>query len=281
MGSRIRLAVLGFGRFGRVHAARARAHPAFEVACVVDPDAQARADAQAQGFEAIASLDALPQCVQAAAVVTPADTHAELAVALMHRGVDVLVEKPLAESEQGIDAMLDAVRQTGRRLFTGHIERFNQSLTDLPWDRAPGRLVFQRQSRLQGTARSVVLDLMVHDLDLASYLLQGEGDGSFQILDARTQGDGLQVQVRMGDTRVDFHARHGADASLASMGWGDDTSAWSELALSRPPGLNQSDALTRQYTAFHHMLQGQDSPLADAQAGAIAARRALAIVAAL
>lgn len=280
MGSRIRLAVLGFGRFGRVHAARARAHPAFEVVCVVDPDAQARAAARTQGFDAIASLDALPDGVQAAAVVTPADTHAALAVALMHRGIDVLVEKPMAESEQGIDAMLNAVRQTGRRLFTGHIERFNQSLIDLSWDQAPGRLVFQRQSSLRGTARSVVLDLMVHDLDLASYLLREEDGESFLILDAQAQRDGLLVQVRMGDTRVDFHARHGADTSVASMGWGDGI-AWSELALSRPPGLNQSDALTRQYTAFHHMLQGQQSPLADAQAGAIAARRALAIVAKL
>ena len=280
MSTHTRMAVLGFGRFGRVHAARARAHPAFEVVCVVDPDAQARAAARAHGFDAVASLESLPGGVQAAAVVTPADTHAELAVALMRRGVDVLVEKPMAESEQAIDAMLDAVRQTGRHLFTGHIERFNQSLIELSWDCAPGRLVFRRQSRLPGTARSVVLDLMVHDLDLASYLLPAQGDDPFQIIEVRILADGVVVQARVGGTRLDFHARHGADRSLATMAWGDD-SVCHELALSKPPEKLQSDALTRQYTAFHHMLQGQHSPLADAQAGAIAARRALAIVAKL
>ncbi|MFP8778240.1 Gfo/Idh/MocA family protein [Hydrogenophaga sp. RWCD_12] len=275
-----RLAILGFGRFGRIHALRALAHPAFEVVCVVDPDLQAREAAQAQGFAVAASIDALPGGVQAAAVVTPAHTHADLAVALMRRGIDVLVEKPMAESERDIDTMLDAVRLTGRHLFTGHIERFNTALIERPWERTPSRLVFHRQSRLPGTARSVVLDLMVHDLDLASYLLRISDDEPFVVLDVRAQGDGVHVQARVGGTQVDLHARHGADVSLASMGWSDDTS-WNELALSNPPELNQSDALTRQYTAFDHMLRGQQSPLADAQAGAVAVRRALAIVAKL
>lgn len=276
MSPRTRIAVLGFGRFGQVHARRARAHPAYEVVCVVDPDPQARAAALAQGFDAIASLDALPEKVQAAAVVTPADTHADLVVALLRRGVDVLVEKPMAESEQAIDAMLDAARITGRRLFIGHIERFNEALSDPPWDRAPSRLAFHRQSRLPGSARSVVLDLMVHDLDLASHLLRCGAD-PFLVLDVQAQADGVQVRARMGGTRVDFHARHGVEASCATMGWGDGD-AWTELPLSNRAELAQTDALTRQYTAFHHMLQGQHSPLADAQEGATAARRALAIV---
>lgn len=280
MSIRTHLAILGFGRFGRIHALRARAHPAFEVVCVVDPDPQAQEVAQAQGFAVAGSLDALPEGVQAAAVVTPAHTHAVLAEALMRRGIDVLVEKPLAESERDIDNMLDTVRLTGQRLFTGHIERFNPALIDRPWEHTPGRLEFHRQSRLPGTARSVVLDLMVHDLDLASYLLPVCADEHFLVLGVRAKGDGVHVQARVGGTHVDFHARHGADVSLATMGWGDDT-VWSELALSNPPELNQSDALTRQYTAFDHMLRGQQSPLADAQAGAVAARRALAIVAKL
>ena len=280
MGTRTCIAVLGFGRFGRVHALRLQAHPAYEVVCVVDPDPQARAAAQAQGFNAMASLDALPKAVQAAAVVTPAETHADLAVALMHRGIDVLVEKPMAESEQAIDAMLDAVRVTGRKLFIGHIERFNPALIDLPWGQVPGHLVFRRQSRLPGTARSVVLDLMVHDLDLAPHLLRCGPDEFLHILDVQSLEDSMQVVARMGDTRVDFHVRHGADISLASVCWGDQ-GAWNELLLSSRSDLGQSDALTRQYTAFHHELRGLPSLLAGAQDGAIAARRALAIVAKL
>lgn len=281
MGNRIRLAVLGFGRFGRVHALRARAHPAYELVCVVDPDPLAREAARQQGLDAVASVEALPEGIQAAAVVTPADTHADLTVALMRQGIDVLVEKPMAESEAAIEAMLEAVRETGRCLFTGHIERFNPALNHHLWSHVPGALVFHRQSRLAGTARSVVMDLMVHDLDLAAYLLGVGGDGLFSVADARISGDSVSVQGRMGSTRVEFHARHSANISQARMGWGDET-AWQELPLSNPPDLaHQSDALTRQYTAFHHMLQGRQSPLAGAQDGAAAARRALAIVAKL
>ena len=106
-------------------------------------------------------------------------------------------------------------------------------------------------------------------------ILPGRGD-SFE-MDA---SPAMQVVARMGDTRVDFHVRHGADISLASVCWGDQ-GAWNELLLSSRSDLGQSDALTRQYTAFHHELRGLPSLLAGAQDGAIAARRALAIVAKL
>lgn len=280
MANRTRIAVIGYGRFGRVHALRAQAHPAFEVLCVVDPQPGARNAAQADGFNAIASLNDLPRGVEAASVVTPADTHAEIAIALMHRGIDVLVEKPMASSEAEIDTMLDAAQATRRRLFTGHIERFNQALMSAPWDTTPGSIVFSRQSRLPGCSHSVVLDLMVHDLDLAAHLLRCHTPDSFHILSVQEHGDGVSAQVAMGSTVVNFHALHGADSSSATIRWHKAT-AVCELPLSHRAEPTQPDALTRQYTAFHSMLKGQPSHLASAMEGATAARRALAIAARL
>ncbi|BEP93342.1 hypothetical protein GmRootA79_17260 [Acidovorax sp. A79] len=280
MANRTRIAVIGYGRFGRVHALRAQAHPAFDVLCVVDPQPGARDTAQADGFNAIASLDGLPRGVEAASVVTPADTHAEIAIALMHRGIDVLVEKPLATSEAEIDTMLDAAQATRRRLFTGHIERFNQALTPAPWDTTPGNIVFSRQSRLPGCSHSVVLDLMVHDLDLAAHLLRCQAPDSFHILGVQEHGGGVSAQVAMGTAVVDFHALHGADTSSATIRW-QGAAAMCELPLSHRADLAQTDALTRQYTAFHEVLTGQHSHLASAMDGATAARRALAIAARL
>lgn len=278
--TRTRIAVIGYGRFGRVHALRARAHPAFDVLCVVDSHHDARNAAQADGFKAIDSLDDLPRGVEAASVVTPADTHAEIAIALMHRGIDVLVEKPMATSEAEIDTMLHAAQATRCRLFAGHIERFNQALTFAPWDTTPGNIVFSRQSRLQGCRHSVVLDLMVHDLDLAAHLLGCHTPDSFHILSVQEHGDGVSAQVSMGTTVVNFQALHGADSSSATIRWHKAT-AVCELRLSHRAEPAQPDALTRQYTAFHDMLKGQHSHLATASEGATAARRALAIAARL
>lgn len=278
--NRTRIAVIGYGRFGRVHALRARAHPAFEVLCVVDPLPDARKAALADGFHAVASLDELPRGVEAAAVVTPADTHAETAIALMHQGLDVLVEKPMATSEAELDTMLEVAQTSGRKLFTGHIERFNQALALAPWDTTPGNIVFSRQSRLPGCGHSVVLDLMVHDLDLAAHLLRCHAPDSFEILGVQEHGGGVSATVAMGEAVVSFHALHGADSSSATIRW-QKAKAVCELPLSHRPAPTQPDALTRQYTAFHDMLKGQHSPLASATEGATAARRALAIAARL
>lgn len=281
MAHRTRIAMVGYGRFGRVHALRARAHPAFEVVCVVDPLPSARHAALADGFHAIASLEGLPEGVEAASVVTPADTHADIAIALMRRGIDVLVEKPMATSEVEIDTLLEVAEITRCKLFTGHIERFNQALALAPWDATPGNIVFSRQSRLPGCGQSVVLDLMVHDLDLAAHLLRCHTADSFQILDVQEHVGGVSAQVAMGQAVVSFNALHGADSSSATIRW-QKAKALCELPLSHGAAPSQPDALTRQYTAFHQMLKGHRlSHLASAMEGATAARRALAIAARL
>lgn len=276
---RHRIVVVGFGRFGRVHARRLKDHPAFELVAVVDPCAAARVDAERWGLVALPSIDQIAPQVDAAAVVTPAHTHAQVATALLYRGLHVLVEKPLATHEGEIEGLLEAAQRTGQILSTGHIERFNLALLRPPWQETPSRLRFFRQSTHRGNGRSAVLDLMVHDLDLAAHLLGQSGSTCFQVEAAHETVDTVSAQVRLGAINIEFAARHGADSSRAALSWdGPDAG---EMQLSLPARDHEQDALTRQYHAFHQRLAGQFSHLADGHAGALAARRALAILEAL
>lgn len=276
---RHRIVVVGFGRFGRVHARRLSSHPAFELAGVVDPCPLARAEASARGLVAMASMDQMPSDVDVAAVVTPAHTHAEVAMALLSKGLHVLVEKPLATNEGEIAQLLEVARRSGRLLITGHIERFNTTVMSPPWQGTPSKLRFSRRSTASDEGRSVVLDLMVHDIDLAAHLLGLHAHVAFQILAVHEKPDGVTAQIQLGDLVVDLCAHYGADESLATLGWdGPDAG---EMRLSAPRCDETEDAMTRQYNALHQRLKGQPTHLADGQAGALAARRALAILAAL
>lgn len=277
---RIGLAILGYGRFGRVHARRAQAHGAFDVVCVVDPDPHARQAALADGFHAVADVVQIPDGIDAATIVTPAATHAAFAIALLHKGIDVLVEKPFATSEPDIDAMLCAEHATGRTLCTAHIERFNVAVATPPWQAPPKRIEFRRRSCLPGSGGSVVLDLMIHDLDLASHLLAFPANLAVDIVDVQIHEQGITAYIVMGATSLALCASHSADTSGACMRWGDDR-ALKELPLAHRLEHGQADALTRQYTAFLQRMRGQHSAIASAADGAAAARRALSISARL
>lgn len=277
MPHKTRIAIIGYGRFGRIHARRVRVHPAFEIVCVVDPLPHARDAAHAAGFKAFARLQDMPRGVEVAAVVTPYDTHAEVAIRLMRMGIDVLVEKPLAATERDIDALLEAECTSRRLLCTGHVERFNECLSMLPWTHTPQSLAFTRCSSASSGSRSIALDLMVHDLDTASLLLGGKDREAFTIVDVRQRDQRLDAQVICG-TPMNFSAWHGAPSSDARLSW-QETDVRHEFSLRQPMSPDGVDALTLQYTAFQERLHGARThpAIASAADGAAAARRAIAI----
>jgi predicted dehydrogenase len=127
--------------------------------------------AQEHGVRSFPSLQALLDEVDAITVVVPTPAHYEVAVQALTRGIACLVEKPLTATLEEADGLLAAAAQSGAVLQTGHVERFNKAVrAALPHVHAPRFLQSDRLAPFspRGADVAVVLDLMIHDLDLVS-----------------------------------------------------------------------------------------------------------------
>lgn len=194
-----RAGVAGCGAFGRQHARVYRELGA--LAGVYDAD-RGRAEAVAREFEtrACGSLAELAECCEAASVATPTAAHAAVGIALLAAGVHVLIEKPLAATLPEADALAEAARRARRVLQVGLLERFNPAVRAVR-QRTTRPLFFEVHRLSPFTPRSldidVLLDLMIHDLDLV-LMLAGGGI-------AEIRGVGLPVltpQVDIANVRL-------------------------------------------------------------------------------
>jgi len=162
--------VIGAGVFGRHHLRILSRFEAVELAGVVDIDAnRAAAAASEYGCPACGSIDQLAEGLDAAVVAVPTSAHAEVGCALLEDGVDVLMEKPIAIDVASGQRLVDTAARHGRILQVGHLERFNPAITALKKIiRLPLFFEIHRLS-LPGPRSldvDVVLDLMIHDLDI-------------------------------------------------------------------------------------------------------------------
>jgi predicted dehydrogenase len=171
----LRVGVVGVGHLGRQHARIYAALPGVELVAVADLVAErAHAVAALYGAAALGDAGELIGKVEAASVAVPTSAHLEVARTLLLGGVDLLVEKPLAPDPAAARALVELAESCGRRLMPGHLERFNPALqAAAAWIERPLFLEAQRLSPF--TERSldidVVLDLMIHDLDLIRHLV--------------------------------------------------------------------------------------------------------------
>jgi len=166
----IPVGVVGVGHLGRHHARLYAGLPGVRLVGVADHDFErAQKIAAEYGCLAFREASELAGRVSAASIATPTIHHRAAAEALLAGGADVLVEKPIAGSLADADAILDAARRADRLVMVGHTERFNPAMAAL--SRAVDAPKFVEIHRLAAfSARStdvdVVLDLMIHDLDL-------------------------------------------------------------------------------------------------------------------
>jgi len=173
-----RVAVVGVGHLGRIHARILARHPRAELACVVDSDeARARATAAELGCQAVGGVEDLPRDVAAAIVAVPTTFHEAVAVPLLARGVACLVEKPLAPDLAAADRILAAASASGALLAVGHVERFEPGVRKVAeWGVRPRFIECHRLStfRFRSLDVGVVHDLMIHDLDLVLHFVDSE-----------------------------------------------------------------------------------------------------------
>ena len=162
--------MVGAGSFGRNHLRVIHQSEHAELAGVLDTNAERAAEAAStQSCPVLGSLDELARQADAAVVATPTQTHAEIGRQLMELGVDVLIEKPIAQTTDEARMLVETAARTGRVLQVGHLERFNPAITAL--QAAITKPLFFEVHRLsEFSPRSldvdVVLDLMIHDIDI-------------------------------------------------------------------------------------------------------------------
>ncbi len=167
---------MGVGHLGKEHARILSSLPDVELVGVVDRNLnQANQIAQRCQTQAYQEHQSLLQQVDAAVIVVPTTHHHAVACDFLDHGIPLLVEKPLASTLEEADDLLERSREQGTLLQVGHVERFNPAFVE--FERRPLQPKFISCERLGGfsgrsTDVGVVLDLMIHDLDLVLALVR-------------------------------------------------------------------------------------------------------------
>ena len=176
--SPVRLAVIGVGHLGRIHARLASSLPGAELVAVVDPVAEAREQVAAEfGVPAGEDYQKLLGRFDAAIVATPTRQHYAVAADLLSRGIHTFIEKPITTGVADADELVDLADDHGVVLQVGHVERFNPAfIAAQPHVAAPKYIESVRCGPFTGrsTDIGVVLDLMIHDIDLVLSLVDSE-----------------------------------------------------------------------------------------------------------
>jgi predicted dehydrogenase len=176
--NKIRAAVVGVGYLGRFHAQKYAQLEECELVAVVDGRQEVRDAVAAEvKAKAVADYRELLGKVDAVSVVTPTPAHFAIADAFLEAGAHVLVEKPITETPEQARALIARAKEKKRILQVGHLERFNAAiLAAEPYLSTPRFVECQRLApyKERGTDVNVVLDLMIHDIDLVQSLARSE-----------------------------------------------------------------------------------------------------------
>ena len=199
----INVAVIGAGAFGREHARVYSEVAGSHLTAICDLDeTRGRLEAERHGAEFVADYRQLIGKVDAVNVVTPTETHCEIASEFLEAGTAVLVEKPIARSLDEADRMIAAAKRGGSVLQVGHLERFNPAVTAAAGIVTQPRF-FEGHRLSVFTPRSldidVVMDLMIHDLDLVLSFVNSE------VIEVRAAGVPiLTSRVDIANARIEF-----------------------------------------------------------------------------
>lgn len=171
-------AVVGTGYLGKFHAEKYAALEGCELVAVVDSDFEAaQSVAERNHTKAVADYRDLLGKVEAVSIVVPTSLHFQVARDFLEAGSHVLVEKPITVTMEEADELIDLARRKNRCLMVGHLERFNAALLGL--DLVREKPLFIESHRLapfnpRANDVSVVLDLMIHDIDIILDIVDSE-----------------------------------------------------------------------------------------------------------
>lgn len=295
--ARVRVAVVGAGHFGRFHAQKVAASGEATLVGIHDRNGDRAAAIGAEvGAPVLPSLEAAIAGAEAVIVATPTDSHAAVATAALAAGRHVLVEKPITATLAEADGLIALARAGGLVLQVGHLERFSAArgaITRHISRPLAMECVRVAPFRPRGLEVSVVLDLMIHDIDLVLMLAGsapvsieatgaavlsdkpdvalarlGFADGRAASLSASRIAPGITRTLRLsgidGTLEADLVGRSlrrfaAADGTVAEESWTD------------------ADSLAAQLAGFIAAVRGEESVVVDGEAGRAALAVALAI----
>lgn len=210
---RTRIAVIGTGYLGRLHARVLTEMPEVEHVGFLEPRDEIAAEVErALGLRRWTSLPELAGKIDCAVVATTTDAHAEIATALIERGVDVMIEKPITATLEEGRRLVALAADRGRILQVGHVERYNPAIVAaVPFVGEPRYVEADRLGVFTGRSLDidVLLDLMIHDLQLVTAFL-GEDVTAVHAVGIPV----LTSNVDMANVRIEF--RSGAVANLTA-----------------------------------------------------------------
>ena len=199
----VRVGVIGTGALGYHHVRLWRSLPGATLVGFYERTPARAAEVSKQlETTAFPSLEALLDKVEAVSVVVSTSAHTEIGLAVLERGIHALIEKPLSDTVEGARRLVDAADRAGVVLQVGHVERFNRAVrAAAPYLDQPRFLQSERLAPFspRGTDVAVILDLMIHDLDLVLELVRAPA--------TEVRGTGIAVltpHVDIANARVEF-----------------------------------------------------------------------------
>jgi predicted dehydrogenase len=305
MAEKLNVGLIGAGHFGRYHALKLAASPRARLVGLSDPDSERAKSVAWEAGCPVLDFPALLQAADAVIVAAPAEYHFELASAVLTAGKHVLVEKPIAATLEQAAELARMSQAAGLVLQVGHLERFSAAHGALT--KRMGKPLYIEAVRIapfkpRGTDVSVILDLMIHDLDLILALIDAPIDhvdavgasvasAHEDIANARirfTNGAvatitssriSLKTERKMrifsqtGYLTVDFSARK---LSFVGRGVGMKLPGFEEFGIEQA-GWQDHDALAAEHEAFFNSVQHGAPVVVDAAAGTRALAAAIAV----
>ncbi len=252
-GPRLRVGVVGIGYLGRFHAQKYSLIPEAELVGLADV-APRKAEEWAEKLrtEAFSSHRDLLGKVEAVSVVVPTDLHYSVARDFLEAGSDVLVEKPVTATIREADELIDLAQKRGRIFQVGHLERFNPAvLAAREKIRAP---IFIESHRLtpfrgRGTEVDVVLDLMIHDLDIILSFVRSSVKQIHAV--------GIPVltdKVDIANTRVEFEGGCVANITASRISFEDRR----RIRVFQPDTYLTLDYASKEITLYHRTFSAEN-----------------------
>jgi predicted dehydrogenase len=306
---RLRIGLIGAGHFGRFHALKLAGAERASLSGIADPDAERAAKVAEEAGSQVFEVSELLEISDAVIIAAPAELHFDLAAQALRAGKHVLVEKPIAATLDQASELAELARAANRVLQVGHLERFSAAHGAVT--ARMGKPLYIEAVRIapfkqRGTDVSVILDLMIHDLDLILSLVDepivhvdavgaSVASAHEDIANARIKFSNgavatitasrislkterkMRIFSQMGYLTVDFSARKltliGRDVGMKLPGieeFGIEQASWED-----------HDALAAEHLAFIASILDGAPVAVDAEAGRRALAAALAVSAAI